>query len=258
MRLIHTADWHLGRRLKGVDRTPELALVLDELLAQAKALEVDAVLMAGDLFDTANPPAEAERVAYRFFYGLQQAGIPSILIAGNHDAAVRIDGIANLLSLAGVAARGRPRLAKNGGVITLNTPGGKLCVGMLPFASERKLLTATDLWEKDDVEQRQYYREQVGKLLQNLAQGFREDSVNVLTAHLAIDGARLAHSEVPFYTLNAYALCENILPAAAQYIALGHIHTPQRILAAAPTYYSGSLIQSSRRLAYCSGGALRF
>ncbi len=61
MRLIHTADWHLGRRLKGVDRTPEIPAALEQLLHQAKTLQVDAVLIAGDIFDIPNPTAAAER-----------------------------------------------------------------------------------------------------------------------------------------------------------------------------------------------------
>lgn len=129
MRIIHTADWHLGRRLRGIDRTPEIAAALQQLLKQAIAEEVDAVLIAGDIFDVPNPPAYAERIAYRFFCDLQQAGIPAIAIAGNHDSHARIDSIAQLLSLAGVRALGKPRTAADGGSMTLNTKSGKLCVG---------------------------------------------------------------------------------------------------------------------------------
>ena len=93
MRLIHTADWHLGRRLKGVDRTPEIAAALEQLLSQAKSLQVDAVLIAGDIFDVPNPTAAAERVAYHFFCELEKANIPAVAIAGNHDSSFRIDSI---------------------------------------------------------------------------------------------------------------------------------------------------------------------
>ncbi|MEI2577722.1 metallophosphoesterase family protein [Scytonema sp. PRP1] len=140
MRLIHTSDWHLGRRLKGEDRTPEIAATLDELLKQAKELQVDAVLVAGDIYDVPNPPAEAEQVAYNFFCKLKEAKIPAVVIAGNHDSAFRIDGIAKILSYIGVQALGRPQKANKGGVINLDTPSGKLCVAAMPFASERRLL----------------------------------------------------------------------------------------------------------------------
>ena len=124
MRLIHTSDWHLGRKLKGVDRTPEIALALAEILKYAKDFEVDAVLVAGDIFDVPNPTTEAERVAYDFFYELNQLSIPSVAIAGNHDSATRIDSLAPLLSLAGVRALGRPRIAEDGGVVTIDTANG--------------------------------------------------------------------------------------------------------------------------------------
>ncbi|MBD2296825.1 exonuclease SbcCD subunit D [Anabaena sphaerica FACHB-251] len=242
MRLIHTSDWHLGRNLKGKERTSEIEFALKELLVKAKELEVDAVLIAGDIFETPNPPAEAERVAYQFFQGLQAAKIPAVAIAGNHDSASRFDGIANLLSLANVHILGQPRSVKQGGLITLETPNGKLRVAAMPFASERRLLTVENLWAMDELQQISNYKERLGKCLNNLASGFHDDSVNILMAHLTIDGARLANSEKSYHTKETYALAGQSLPNA-QYIALGHIHKPQRISAASPTYYCGSLIQ---------------
>lgn len=243
MRLIHTSDWHLGRRLKGIDRTPEIEAALNELLKSAKTLEVDAVLVAGDIFDVPSPTADAEKIAYNFFCQLREAKIPAVVIAGNHDSAFRIDGISKLLSHVGVYALGRPRKANQGGVIQLDTPSGKLSVAAMPFASERRLLKAEDLWNKDDLEQRQHYKELMAYLFENLASSFREDSVNVVMAHLTIDSALRAYSEVDYYTQNTYNLSRQTLPSEAQYIALGHIHKPQQVSNAAPTYYSGSLIQ---------------
>lgn len=243
MRLIHTSDWHLGRRLKGIDRTPEIEAALNELLESAKTLEVDAVLVAGDIFDVPSPTADAETVAYNFFCQLREAKIPAVVIAGNHDSAFRIDGVSRLLSHVGVHALGRPRKANQGGVIQLDTPNGKLSVAAMPFASERRLLKAEDLWNKDDLEQRQHYKQLVAYLFDNLASSFREDSVNIVMAHLTLDGAIRAYSEVDYYTKDTYSLAGQTLPSEAQYIALGHIHKPQQVSNAAPTYYSGSLIQ---------------
>ncbi len=243
MRLIHTADWHLGRRFRGIDRTPEIAIALQELLKQAKALDVDAVLIAGDIFDVPNPTAYAERIAYQFFCELQAMGIPAIAIAGNHDSASRIDSIAQLLSLAGVRALGKIRRSADGGTIHLNTKSGKLCVGAMPFASEQRLLDANSLWQSDAGERRKDYREMVADLLQNLTSDFRDNTVNILMGHMSIDGARLAKSEVAYYTREKYLLSSQTLPPEAQYIALGHIHIHQRIAKNSPAYYSGSLIQ---------------
>lgn len=243
MRLIHTSDWHLGRKLKGVDRTPEIALALEEILKYAKNFDVDAVLVAGDIFDVPNPSTEAEKVAYEFFYQLNQLSIPSVAIAGNHDSATRIDSLAQLLSLAGVRALGRPRIADEGGVITMDTASGKLCVGAMPFASERRMLAAEDVWNLDASEQRADYKTTVTYVLQNLATGFRTDAANVMMAHMTIDGAKFTGSEAAFHSGNMYSLSGQAIPSECQYVALGHIHRPQQIANAAPTYYSGSLIQ---------------
>ncbi|MEG3938595.1 exonuclease SbcCD subunit D [Microcoleus sp. S36b_A3] len=243
MRIIHTADWHLGRRFRGIDRTSEIAIALEQILKQAKELDVDAVLVAGDIFDVPNPPAYAERVAYHFFCELQAAGIPAIAIAGNHDSASRIDSIAQLLSLAGVRALGKPKRSADGGSIILNTKSGKLCVGAMPFASEQRLLDANAIWHSGDAKIRQDYRELVADLLQDLTTDFRDNTVNMLMGHMSIDGARLAKSEVAYYTREKYLLSSQTLPAEAQYIALGHIHIHQRIAKNSLAYYSGSLIQ---------------
>lgn len=243
MRLIHTADWHLGRRLRGADRTPEIANALQQLLRYAKNEDVDAVLIAGDIFDVPNPPAYAERVAYQFFCELEKLGIPAVAIAGNHDSPARLDSVASLLSLAGVRALGKPRPASDGGTISLNTKSGKLCVGAMPFISEQRLLDMAKEHLSSKSESRPSYRDAVAAWLEDLTAEFRDDTVNILMAHLSIDGARIANSEVPYYTRDKYLLSKQALPAASQYIALGHIHVHQRIKSAVPAFYSGSLIQ---------------
>ena len=83
-----------------------------------------------------------------------------------------LTAFANLLSLAGVRALGKPRLVEEGGAVILDTPSGKLCVGAMPFASERRLLDAEALWQKDDAEYQRTYREIVTYLLQDLTNFF--------------------------------------------------------------------------------------
>ncbi|MDX2256856.1 MAG: exonuclease SbcCD subunit D [Pseudanabaenaceae cyanobacterium bins.39] len=243
MRIIHTSDWHLGRKLRGVDRTPEIEAALQEMLTYAQDLAIDAVLVAGDIFDVPNPPSDAERVAYEFFYKLNQLGIPTIAIAGNHDSATRLDSVAQILSLAGVRALGRPRLAEHGGVIHVDTAGGRLSVGAMPFISERRLLSADDLWNRDDQGLRADYKSTVTQILQDLATEFRGNAVNMMIAHMTMDGAKFSGSEAAYYSGNIYSMSGQSMPAECQYVGLGHIHRPQQIPNAAPTYYSGSLIQ---------------
>ncbi|WP_216595570.1 exonuclease SbcCD subunit D C-terminal domain-containing protein [Myxosarcina sp. GI1] len=183
------------------------------------------------------------RLLTTFFVNYKEANIPAVVIAGNHDSANRIDGIAKLVAHVGVRALGRPCKASQGGVIKLDTRNGRLCVAAMPFASERRLLKAEELWEKSDSQQQQNYKKVVSYLFEQLVQSFEENCVNVIMAHLTVQSAKLSHSEVDFYTKGAYSLSEGSIPSVAQYVALGHIHKPQQIPNAAPTYYSGSLIQ---------------
>lgn len=243
MRLLHTSDWHLGRTLKGKDRTPEIRYALDQVLEIAQTYKIDGLLAAGDIFETPNPTAIAEDTAYRFFVKLHELNIPAVVIAGNHDSASRLDGVGRLLRQLGVRVIGKPRLASQGGVVKIETAHGLLNVGALPFASERRLLNSENLLTGDRGTGK--YKELMQQLMANLAQeGFTAKGVNVMMAHLTLDTATASNSEVPFYTRDTYSLAEGLIPGNAQYVALGHIHKPQQITrCSAPTYYSGSLIQ---------------
>ena len=99
MRILHTADWHAGRSLLGIDRTPEVAEVLLEIAEVALLSEVDLILVAGDLFDGKSPRAAAEEAVFSFFFRTGQAGIQSEVIAGNHDSPARLDAFGGVLKL---------------------------------------------------------------------------------------------------------------------------------------------------------------
>ena len=242
MRILHTADWHLGRKLKGRDRTPEIARQLQKMLDYARTEGIDAVLVAGDIFDGYNPSMEAEAAANDFFLGLHEAKIPAVAIAGNHDSVMGLEERGRLLSLAGVTVLAAPKRADDGGVITIATASGELRIAAVPFISERRLLKSDDLWAQTGGEQLESYREKIGRLMQLLARDFRDDCVNVMMAHVSIGGAKLS-SEREYETVGNYYLSGSDLPDT-QYLALGHIHQRQEIKnAIAPTHYSGSLIQ---------------
>ena len=108
MRVLHTADFHAGRLLRGYDRTPEIHDALTEIAALAQSERADAVLVAGDLFDTGNPSADAEQAVFDFFLRLRDAGLPGIVIAGNHDSAARLASVAGLLGWVGIQAVAQP------------------------------------------------------------------------------------------------------------------------------------------------------
>lgn len=243
MRIVHTADWHVGRIWKGTARLDETARVLDHLAGYLEREKVDLLLVAGDVFDVASPGPEAEAIVFGFFRRLGAKKIPAVVIAGNHDSPGRLDACGQLAELAGVRVVGRPRSATKGGVLEIVAAGERAMVAALPFAAPGVFVSALEL-AGDATRAKSLYAEKFKQAVAHLATGFRPGAINLLMAHTHLDGAILANSERQVHLGEEWAATPPALPDQAQYVALGHIHKPQRIEAApAPTEYSGSPLQ---------------
>jgi exonuclease SbcD len=238
MRVLHTADWHLGKILKGRDRTAEIAGALGGLLDLVRSERIELVLVAGDLFDRAVVSTEAEAAAFEFFLGLRELGVPALVIAGNHDSRERMEALSPLLYLTGATVFGDVRFAEQGGV--LDIPGGR--AALLPFLSERRLVKANHLLEGDGSVWKGIYGEGMKKVIANLALGFGPE-VNLFMAHLTVEGSRLGGGEFTFYTTNSYAVQPSVFPLSTSYVALGHIHRQQQVGESPVAWYPGSLVQ---------------
>ena len=105
MRFLHTADWHVGRTIRGQSRADEHRAALAELAAVARDQEVDAVLVCGDVFDTAAPSPESEQIVYRALLDLASTGARVIVLAGNHDSDRRLQAVQPLIELGAVITR---------------------------------------------------------------------------------------------------------------------------------------------------------
>ena len=245
MKLLHTADWHAGRTLHGVDRTPEIREVLREIAELALTEAVDLIIVAGDVFDSKNPGAEATSAVYEFFLKTGAAGVPSVVIAGNHDSPSRLDAISDLLKLTNVHLIGHPKVAGQGGVFDLDIRGEMARVAALPFVSERRIVKVTELLGADPGQWLEKYQGGMRRLIANLSAEFSPDAVNLLVMHGTMNGATLSNSEYTFHSTDSYALGADILPAATNYVALGHIHKPQPIQGYPENAgrYSGSILQ---------------
>ena len=146
MRIVHTADWHVGRIWKNLNRLDETAAILDHLAGFILKERVDLLLVAGDVFESGSPTAEAERLVFGFFRRVGGAGVQSVVIAGNHDSAARLDAWGTLAELAGARTVGRPRPADKGGVLEVRTKGGEeAVVAALPFAPARTWVSGLQL-----------------------------------------------------------------------------------------------------------------
>jgi exonuclease SbcD len=243
VKIVHTSDWHIGRRWKGIQRFDELEAVLDHLASYIEGHAIDLVLHSGDVFESRNPPAEAEQLVNRFLVRVGRTGAQMLVIAGNHDDPLRLDARSLLTEFVNVQILGRPRPASRGGTRTLRTRSGeKAIVAALPFASPGAWVSALDL-AGEEASARARYARMFQRAVQDLCGAFRPDAVNLLMAHTHIEGAVFGESERRVHIGDDWAGAPEALPANASYIALGHIHKPQQVDVPVPAYYAGSLLQ---------------
>jgi exonuclease SbcD len=228
----------------GLDRLKELEAVLDHLGRFIEREKVDLLLLTGDVFDHGAPSAEAERLVFRFLRRVGDAGAASVVIAGNHDNPARMEAWGTLAELVNVHVVSQPVGPDAGGTITISTRAGESAVvAALPFADVGHLISAAELGG-DETQARLSYAEGLKSMVEKLCARFRGDAVNLLLAHTHLEGALIANSERKVHVTEQWAASPQCLPASAHYVALGHIHRPQRIAAAAaPTYYAGSPLQ---------------
>ena len=244
MRFLHTGDWHVGKTLKGRSRQDEHEAVLAEIVDIARRERVDALLIGGDTFDSVAPTPEAERLVYSTLAECVGAGIAVVLIGGNHDHPRRLAALTRLLDGLRIFIRPEPCRPAAGGVIELPSRDRSETarIGVLPFVQEPKIVDACQLFDPEE-QWYQAYADRVARMLAVLAQGFQAATVNVLMAHLLVDGARVGGGERALHLGQIYAVTPHQLPDTAQYIALNHLHRPQRVATASWTEYSGSPLQ---------------
>src|SRR5690606_36562965 len=142
VKLLHTADWHVGKAIQGRSRAAEHQAVLAEIAEVAERESVDLVVVAGDLFDTASPSPEAERIVYRALLDLAAGGRPVVVVAGNHESAQRLAAVAPLSEASGIHVAAAIRPPGEGGVLELDTDGERAQVALLPFPSQRYVVKA--------------------------------------------------------------------------------------------------------------------
>lgn len=242
MRFLHTADWHVGKTLKGHSRLDEQERVLREIVAIAREQQVDAVLVAGDLYDTAAPSAEAQKLVIRTLMGLANTGAQVIAIAGNHDHARALDAYRPLASQAGITLVGEVRTAEKGGVVRFaaRSTGEPVTVAVLPFLSQRYAVRAAELVTRTAGEHTSAYDQQLRDILAALTAGFDDGGVNLVMAHLTVLNGTFGGGERTAQSIFEYAVPASIFPIEAHYVALGHLHRRQAMAAACPVHYCGA------------------
>ncbi|MDP8969441.1 MAG: exonuclease SbcCD subunit D [Actinomycetota bacterium] len=244
MKLLHTADWHVGKALRGRSRADEHRAVLTEIAGIADAERVDLVLVAGDLFDSTAPPPEAERTVYRALLDLTDVGADVVVVAGNHDNPRRLEAVKPLLDLGRIHTGARVARPEAGGVVEVGTRSGETArLALLPFLSQRAIVDADALMSADADQHASAYAERAARVIAALSAGARDDVVNLLVAHLMVTGGTLGGGERAAHTIFDYCVPATAFPAWMHYVALGHLHRAQRVPAACPVWYAGSPLQ---------------
>ncbi|VVN84566.1 exonuclease SbcCD subunit D C-terminal domain-containing protein [Pseudomonas fluorescens] len=251
MRLFHTSDWHLGQNLHGQERDFEHACFLDWLLRQLAQHTPDVLLIAGDIFDTVNPPVKAQERLYDFIVNAheQQPLLTIVMIAGNHDSGSRIELPAPLMRRLRTHALGRVLWLDDGQLdaerllIPLPDASGEIagwCLA-LPFLRPAEV-TGAQLGDN-------YLRGigQVHEWLIAAANAKRQKGqalIAISHAHMA-GGSVSEDSERSLIIGNAEALPASLFGPSISYVALGHLHKPQKVNGEERIRYCGSPIPLS-------------
>ncbi|WP_158961275.1 metallophosphoesterase family protein [Myroides fluvii] len=259
VKILHTADWHLGKRLDNFSRIEEQKEVLNEICELADVQQADIVVIAGDLFDTFNPPIEAEDLFYKTLRRLTHNGQrPVIAIAGNHDSPERIDAPDPLARACGILLVGLPNtivqpMEENEAFTLTQSAEGfvELTLAHLPFpiriihtpyANEVRLKKALNVADKTTA-----LNEVLESNWQALATAYCDTAgVNLLISHLYMmkkGGEELEEpdGEKPLKIGNADLIYSDSIPKQIQYTALGHLHRAHQIGEVdRPVVYSGS------------------
>ena len=250
MRILHTSDWHVGKRLGRYDRADEYREVIAEVVGIAERERIDLVLHSGDLFDRPVPSVPALEIGLNGLVALTADGArPVVVIAGNHDSPGLFEALAPFLRFRNIHLIGDIKRPDEGGVLDLTTAGGRAVVSCFPFLREGR---AFHVWE-EAAEHYKHYADRLQAIAaayaahaDDLANG---TAVMLLMAHFLVGGSKVHGHGAPrgerqLHMGEAYAATPGAIPSGPQYVALGHIHAPQPVPGArVPAEYAGSLLE---------------
>ena len=223
MRILHTSDWHLGRQFHGVALEDDHDHVLIQILSMIDDHQPDVLIVAGDIFDRANPPQSALKRLSEFLTTVRATSSAAIvLIAGNHDSAAQIGALGVLATDGEAIVRGP--LDEDERPLIISDADGPVAISALPFAFE---YAARLCFENDEIScPADVIRAQVASSRKHVTDQMRW----IVVAHAFVDGAATSESERPL--MRTVGGIETVPAAAfegAHYVALGHLHRPQSV-----------------------------
>ena len=253
IRILHTADWHLGQTFFGYDRTEEHGVFLNWLAEEIRQKEIDALIIAGDVFDVSNPSAASQSMYYQFIYRVtvENPNLQIVIVAGNHDSAARLEAPLPLLQAMRTEVRGVVRKLEGGEIdydhliVELKNRKGEvelLCMAV-PFLRQGD-------YPAVQTEGNPYAEGVCGlyaQLLQRLWKRRTENQAILAIGHLQATGSEIAEKDYSERTVIGGLECVSPEAFSEQiaYTALGHIHKAQRVSGRENVRYAGSPIPMS-------------
>ena len=238
MRILHTADWHIGQRLYERPRLDEHKEFLDWLLKTIKCEKVELLLVSGDIFHTSLPSGEATDLYYEFLHRFsQETKAYAVITAGNHDSPRHLEAPKEFLRMGRIYVVGR---AANPDDCVFKFPkdNPKVAVAAVPYLSESELSHISFETESKKAER---YRKRLKKLYRQCVDAMPAELPKILMGHLFVHGGQKSDSEREIQIGGATATYVTDFPDGVDYVALGHLHRPQSINGASyPVRYSGS------------------
>lgn len=262
MKILHTSDWHIGKRLNEHSRLGEQRQFLNDFVCMVKKNKIDIVVIAGDIYDVTTPSIEAEEL---FFNSMERISRNSetlvIVSAGNHDSADRLSASKVWGAKLGVVIVGtindevidttiKKFTIKNieNGVFSViknsESKEEKAVFLNLAYPSETRINYKIE--ESSEKTYEQLYKEHLQKLINDKSKYFENESYNIVIGHFLMFGGSVSESEREINIGGLDSINSEILPVTADYIALGHLHKKQKISGHKNCYYAGSPLQYSR------------
>jgi exonuclease SbcD len=248
MKILHTSDWHLGKKTEGKDRIAEQRQALSEICALAESKGVNIAVISGDIFDTFTPSADAEDLFYESITALSDGGKRLVaVISGNHDDPSRLCAASALAQKNAIIISGggeecfnfpphcAVKLIECGkGYVKVNIGGEEAVINYLPFPSDSRL---------NEIAQNIDYASKIKSYLKTGNEKFSDKTVNITIAHLFCAGALPTGEEREIEAGGVKACPAEVFSEKCHYVALGHIHRHQKIKE--NVFYSGSILQYS-------------
>lgn len=253
IRILHTADWHLGQTFFGYDRTEEHEVFLNWLAEEIRQKEIDALIIAGDVFDVSNPSAASQSMYYQFIYRVtaENPYLQIVIVAGNHDSAARLEAPLPLLQAMRTEVRGVVSKLEGGEIdydhltVELKNRKGEvelLCMAV-PFLRQGDYPAV----QTEGNPYAEGVRELYAQLLQRLWKRRTENQAILAIGHLQATGSEIAEKDYSERTVIGGLECVSPEAFSEQiaYTALGHIHKAQRVSGRENVRYAGSPIPMS-------------